>query len=307
MDFLGLELNSSIKNGLSEAMDSGRFPHAAVIEGGSHSDRLKLARLLAASLVCNGKGEKPCLVCSSCLKSFAAAAGKKKPVLKALEDNLRHPDIAEVEKEKDRVQFGVRVVSPVIENAYIVPNEADLKVYIFPDAEVMTAQAQNAMLKILEEPPGYIRFILLCESRNSLLTTVLSRVACFNLGAVQPETSSRSKKPELARQAAAKLARAITAPRDYDLLIETAVFEKDNQLLELSLAELELIIRDALVVKSGGELLSSSPDAAKVLAKALPVPRLLNLAEEVRKLDDAVKRSCNNTLLISRLCSRLRA
>lgn len=117
----------------------------------------------------------------------------------------------------------------------------------------------------------------------------------------------RAKKTELAAQTAAEMAVALTAPHDYELLKKTAVFEKDKSLPALCLPELELMVRDALILQiSGGECFSASPQAAQVLAEKLSREKLLQLIDEIRLLIEATQRSANNNLLITRICSRLR-
>lgn len=308
MKFHNLELNSRLKCSLSELVDSGRLPHAIIIEGGRRDTRVKLARLLAASLVCVSDEDRPCAVCSACVKAFGEKAGAKKSASdKLLAKKLQHQDISELEKEKDRKRFSIKIIRDIRREAYILPGEAKVKVYILLESHLMTPEAQNALLKILEEPPSYLCFILECSSKNMLLQTILSRCVCFSLGQLELGDGVREKKLELAAQTAEDMALAITAPHEYELLKKTAVFEKKNDLLALCLPELELIVRDALVLQAGGkETFSASPKAATVLAKDLTQAKLFKLIEEIRLLYEATLRSANNNLLITLTCSRLR-
>ena len=289
-------------------IDAGKLPHAIILEGGNADNRVKLARLLAAALVCKAAHDRPCKACAACVKSFGAKLEDKKFAgEKLLSQPLHHADISEIQKEKDRKQFSVKVIRILRKEAYIVPNEADAKVYILLEAQLMNEQAQNAFLKVLEEPPGYICFIMECTSKNILLPTVLSRAACFSLGQLDLTDGIRAKKTKLAAQTAAEMAVALTAPHDYELLKKTAVFEKDKSLPALCLPELELMVRDALILQiSGGECFSASPQAAQVLAEKLSREKLLQLIDEIRLLIEATQRSANNNLLITRICSRLR-
>ena len=308
MNFQNLELNSRLKQSLSELVDAGKLPHAIVIEGGSTDTRVKLARLLAASLVCTSNEDRPCTICPACIKVFGGRSGTKKFAgEKLLAEKTQHPDIGEVEKEKDRKRFSIDIIRTIRREAYIIPNESKVKVYVLLESHLMTTEAQNALLKILEEPPPYLCFILECTSKNLLLPTVLSRATCFSLG--QPELGDgvRAKKMELAAQLAEELALAITAPHEYELLKKTAAFEKKNDLLALCLPELELMVRDALVLQAGGKtMFSASPRAAAVLAKDLTQAKLFKLIQEIRLLYEATLRNANNNLLITLTCSRLR-
>lgn len=308
MNFHNLKLNSRLKSSLSELVDSGKLPHAIIIEGGSTDTRIKLARLLAASLVCVAEKDRPCAVCSACAKAFGEKVGAKKSTSdKLLAQKLQHQDISEIEKEKDRKSFSIKIIRDIRREAYIIPLEAKAKVYILTESHLMTSEAQNALLKILEEPPPYLCFILECTSKDLLLQTVLSRSACFSLGQLELGDGVREKKLELAAQTAEEIALAIVAPHEYELLKKTAVFEKNKSLLPLCLPGLELIVRDALVLQAGGrKTFSASPKAAAVLAGGLTQAKLFKLIEEIRLLYEATRRSANNNLLMTLTCSRLR-
>lgn len=309
MNFQKLELNNRLKLSISELVDSGKLPHAIVIEGGSEDTRVKLARLLAASLVCTSSKNRPCTLCPACVNVFGGRSGSKKFAgEKLLAQKIQHPDISEFEKEKNRKQFSIKIVRDHIrKEAYIIPNGAGAKVFILLESHLMTTQAQNALLKILEEPPSYLCFILECTSKSLLLPTVLSRATCFSLGQLELGDGVRAKKMELAAQTAEEIALAITAPHEYELLKKTAVFEKNKNLLALCLPELELIVRDALVLQAAGKETFSAPSkAAEILAKDLSQVRLFKLIKEIRLLYEATLRNANNNLLITLTCSRLR-
>ncbi|MEI6578061.1 MAG: DNA polymerase III subunit delta' C-terminal domain-containing protein [Eubacteriales bacterium] len=308
MDFQSMNLNSKLKRSLSETVDAGKLPHAIILEGGSSAARIKLARLLAATLLCSSLGERPCMTCSACIKAFGSWLNNKKYVgEKLLSEKLNHPEVSEITKEANKVQFGINPIRVMRSEAYIVPNEADVKVYILSDAHLLNVQAQNAFLKILEEPPSYIYFILECTSKSIFLPTVLSRAVVFNLGQIEQGEGATSKKIEKAKTAATDMAIAIMAPKDYELLKCVAIFEKDKALVKLCLPMLELIFRDALVMKLGNcEPLSGSPEIAQELAQKFSSEKLIKLIDETRKLLEAAERSTNHNLLITLMCSRLR-
>lgn len=156
---------------LAADIDAGGFPHALVLEGPQGSGRRTLARLLAKAAVCQGAGDKPCGVCPGCVK--AAAGG--------------HPDIIEVGGDGSARSFHIDAVRAVREDAYVLPNEAPRRAILLIGAHNMTEQAQNALLKILEEPPSHVVFLLTCDNRAQLLPTVQSRSVCIPLGGVPEE------------------------------------------------------------------------------------------------------------------------
>ena len=171
MRFEGFAGNEAAKRQLAADIDAGRFPHALVLEGPQGSGRRTLARLLAKAAVCQGAGDKPCGVCPGCVK--AAAGG--------------HPDIIEVGGDGSARSFHIDAVRAVREDAYVLPNEAPRRAILLIGAHNMTEQAQNALLKILEEPPSHVVFLLTCDNRAQLLPTVQSRSVCIPLGGVPEE------------------------------------------------------------------------------------------------------------------------
>ena len=109
---------------------------------------------------------KPCGRCINCLKARSDS----------------HPDIKIFEPDPKTNNFKVETVREIRSDAYIVANEADRKVYILKDAQNMLVPAQNALLKVLEEPPEGVCFLLLTDDKNVFLQTVLSRCAVFSQG-----------------------------------------------------------------------------------------------------------------------------
>ena len=155
MSFDGLLGNEQLKANLNRSIQSGRISHFYLISGPAGSGRHTLARLLAAAILCQGSG-KPCLSCNPCRK--------------VLENS--HPDFITVE-DPDHKNVAVKIVRQFREDVFIRPNESDHKIYLFP--QELGIEGQNALLKILEEPPKYGVFILLTDNPEKLLPTVRSR------------------------------------------------------------------------------------------------------------------------------------
>lgn len=319
-DFVG---NEQAKALLGAAVDSGRLPHALLIEGPRGSGRKRLAHLFAKAAVCRGD-DKPCGVCSQCRKAQTG-----------------HPDITMLRGDGSAKSLSVAIIRELREQAAVVPNEADHKIAILADADCMNVQAQNALLKILEEPPPYMLFVLTAQSRTQFLPTVQSRCVCISLLGV-PEAQAlpilRERLPALDEQellmrtrlfsgcigavidslddetfartveVIKAIASAITAPTELELMKATAPLEKDKLLTDTVLGGLLLVLRDALTLSAGGRTtVGVSPDIAVALSKSLTRPRLIACLEVVEDLQVSRRRNINQTLAITLLCARLRA
>lgn len=316
--------NERAKQLLSATLTASSFPHAILIEGPVGSGRRTLARLIAAAAVCTGGDELPCGECPACRK---AARGV-------------HPDITEIDGDGGARSFHIDTVRTLREDAYVLPNEAPRRVFLLADIQNMTEQAQNALLKILEEPPASVVFILTCERRSQVLETVLSRVFTVTLGGVSQAEAlpilqqklPDTPKEDLLRAAqlfggvigqaieglsdgsyrdtlelVPKIGKAIVAPTELQLLKATAPLEKNKEAADAVLCGLQLLFRDALVLKSGGgTLISTDPDAATHLSRTLTQVQLLSLLSEIEELQISRQRNINYTLFLTVLCARLR-
>lgn len=159
--------NSALRHRFGEDARLGRFPHACILEGARGTGKHTIAKMTAAALVCEAKNDDaapiPCLKCPNCKKVL----------------EQKFPDLITVGRENGRATIGIETVRFLKEDVHIVPNDADAKIYIIEDADLMTPQAQNAFLLTLEEPPSYVHFILLCEHAEFLLETIRSRAPIF--------------------------------------------------------------------------------------------------------------------------------
>lgn len=155
-DIIGEE---DIKGHLQKAIRLDKVSHAYIFHGEKGCGKKMTAKTFAMALLCETGGEEPCNVCRSC-----------KQVL-----NGNHPDLKVVTHEKPN-SIGVDEIRAQINgDIAIKPYQSDRKIYIVPDAEKMTQQAQNAILKTLEEPPAYAVIMLLTTSTEVMLKTIMSR------------------------------------------------------------------------------------------------------------------------------------
>ena len=287
--FSSLPIGDALKSTFAELIKKERLPHAILLDGGDEISRNSTAFFLAASFVCENE-DKPCGHCVNCTKA----------------ENGIHPDIIVSDpKELNEKTFKIALVRDIKSDAFILPNEAAKKVYILKQADKMNIQAQNALLKILEEPPAYVRFILECESRAAMLETVMSRVTAFSLGAggIVLSDALIQKADELA----GRLAEALMNPAELEFMRLTAELEKEKDLLEALLPSLSLIFRDAAVLNAGGKvILSTHCETSRRLASKFPIKSLTALVGNCEHFSECINKNANKNLLITRFCSVIR-
>ncbi len=138
--------------------------HAYIITGGNRSTREARALTLAMAYVCQGEN-KPCGICMHCQK-----------VNKGI-----HPDVIILSPLEGKREILVDQTRALRSDAYIQPNEAARKVYLIHPADSMNEAAQNTLLKVLEEGPSYVSFLLLCAQTGCLLDTIRSRCEILSL------------------------------------------------------------------------------------------------------------------------------
>ncbi len=286
MNFFGVQVNDSLERSLRLALEAGKLPHAVLFEGGSAQDRMTLAKHLAAALVCVSQGEKPCTQCIHCRKALGGT----------------HPDVETCTADEKSKIFRVDTVRKIIENSLLLPNEAEKKVFIIDNIHTMNDSAQNAFLKVLEEPPKHVSFIALCPDKSSLLPTVLSRVTVFRLG-----ESVDGEENEKALHAAVEVARAVTGTNELDIVVAAAVFEKEKDLIGAALPIIEDIFAAALRIKCGADTAQEKYEGVDtLLSSRLTQARLVSLIEAVGELMKSRQANTNKNLLITRLCMLLR-
>lgn len=224
MNLSDLPVGEGVRRRLEAA--TNRLSHAYVISGPSGSGKHALADRLAAAYVCSGAGEKPCGVCANCRKA---------------KGNI-HPDIIRLTIPEGKRSILVEQIRGLRADAYVRPNEAERKVFLVEDAQAMNESAQNALLKVLEDGPGYLSFLLLTENPQQLLPTIRSRCETLSL------TCSSENTPvpdEELRQMAQELADLLTdgnelARMEYIVGLENKKWEKDDLLAYFDAVEAAL-------------------------------------------------------------------
>lgn len=322
MNFDGFAGNEKIKRQLTFLTETGRLPHAIVIEGEEGLGKRTLAKELALNLFCINKENSPCKTCPQCIK-----------VIKGI-----HPDIYEFTATGAVNSFPVKEVRNIVEDAVISPNEADYKIYILGNCHSMSAYAQNALLKVLEEPPSYAVFILTVNNKSALLETVLSRSVVITLQGVNAtegadyitshfenidydealsaleiwggnigktvESLADGRLSKIST-VAGDIASAMLSDNEYDLIRACSVFSGDRDMIIAVMGLLKSVFRDALFYESG-KLVSGFSEAAKKLHNNLSREMLCELISACERLKYLASCNANNNLLITKIPYELR-
>lgn len=253
LSFDALRLPAALRRDITGAL-AARFPQTVLIAGpeeGAHA----LGLTLAAALLCEHGA--PCGACLSCHK---------------VETGI-HPDLIVVDEEGE---IKIETARQIRREASILPNDGTRKVFLIGHAERMNVPSQNALLKVLEEPPRYCFFILLTTQPDRILETILSRCTRYQLPPDE-EAPDESLLPKLA-----PYLRALAEGSEIGLMRAAVGLEKlTRPQMKAWLALLQTALRDAVFAgeRLGAPLLPAVSDETRAIAGRLTTERLTALYE----------------------------
>lgn len=325
MSELNIIGNARAVSAVSSMIDSGRIPHSIVICGEKGLGKKTLAKYIAAKLLCSGNN-KPCGECKSCKM--------------LIHDN--HPDFIRVSPSLKsggyRLEDDLR---PIVSDAYIMPNESAYKVYLIADMDKTMPASQNALLKIIEEPPDHTVIILTAASKEYFLPTIISRVITLEMTEISHEDCRNylkgntsyneveintavsamggnigrcleffgSKTLGMAISVTKDIAQAIIAKNEYETL--KAMWKLDGN-KELAVTVWELLIqlcRDAVMIKLGADehLLGFDKELASKLSSAISSRRLSSLCEVFEKYITRLGTNANLALCLNSISAEIKS
>ena len=322
MDYKDIVGHELVVQSLKRSVKNNNISHFYLFEGEGGLGKRTLGRTFAKTLLCEEKGEEPCNSCSSCIKF----------------DHLNHPDYHEIEPEKGIIRKGQ--VEEIIRGMSMSPFGGDRKVFLMDQAHLMNKEAQNAMLKSLEEPPIYVHMILVTSSSKNLLPTIVSRGQQIRFGQipislvaeylVQREGMATEEARFLAEFSKGSLGRAVQLCssedffqiRDWiielmDLLIRgeswkifsaverfTEEKERVQELLDIML----FWFRDLMVYKSTGDLsLVINSDKEKLLSEQsfLDLDRINDIIKKIQDTSMNLQLNVNYQLSIETMLFKI--
>lgn len=281
------------KDGLKQRLDciaaKGRLSHAILLSGYEGCGKKSLARYIAMLFLCENNACGQCATCRNI-------------------EHDGHPDVIFVKAQCDG-KYNMDKFREVMRGTVVKPNNGDLKIYVFEEADTMLPQHLNALLKIIEEPPEHLRFIFTCENTSLIPETILSRVTEFEVpdtgvrdcmqclvdGGVDPKQAQ-----ELSEMFAGNISkcRAVLDGGSETKLIETArnaaaaIGGRDKFGVAAALAEqsgraefaqvmeyLARILRDALALRCGGEAEFFGKKEARKIAESFSESEILTMLD----------------------------
>ena len=293
---------------VEKMLAADRLPHAVVIEGPEGSGRKTLARFLAKAAACTG-GDRPCGACDACRRES-------------------NPDVIERIEEKSIIP--VDAVRALRAQAQEKPVCSAGRVFLIPDAQRMNPQAQNALLKVLEEPPAGAVFLLTCEYARQLLDTVVSRAVVLSLTPPAREEVIEAvlrARPSLDRgtvdaafagtvgrtlarldgasgfDALAREAAALLGSEEWKLHRLLRPLEKDRPAQKGLARAMSVLFHDALAVRYGAP--RGEDEVTRLLAKKWTSGQLLALAQVCDSAAEDAERNLGGGLFVAIFCARL--
>ncbi len=322
MLFESLYGHETVKETLGRAIARDRISNAYVFEGLKGVGKKLCAKLFAQSLVCQTKD-----ACGKCPMCIQARAGTL-------------PDIITLKRDKDKASVGVdNVREQIIAEVYLKPKTSPYKIFIIEQGDELSIEAQNALLKVLEEPPAYVTFIICVTSKEKLLSTVLSRsqvVTFFPLGTelvcdylVKNCNVAQSTAETVAKlsQGSIGVAQELFSNPDKQARIEKSIEclinlkknslrlremveflteEKEN--IEEIIDYLMTFLRDCVMVKTNLEascVFSDKVSAIRVFTADISKKKLISAFDKLNKLKISLKQNLNFNATVSEAVMRI--
>lgn len=298
------------------AIANGTVHHFYILEGPKGVGKKTLARYVARMIHCTG-AEKPCGVCPACFKHLGGS----------------HPDFSVVYEESDKGNISVDTIRRVSEDIYVKPLLADKKIYLIDDSKPFGVEAQNAFLKVLEEPPDYTVIFLCATNAKALLPTVLSRAVVMRVDPCSEGEITQYLKNNFPNVGNTKLIASLSGgiigtAEDmasgseyfearkalYDILSKNGselilglekYFTKNKENIYRSVNLLLSWLRDAICLKNGGVPINSDYESEIMqFAKQHEMSEIIAIADEATDIGQRFKKGNNLSLWIIDLLTK---
>lgn len=309
--------NENIKIQLADYIQNRNLPHAIIIDGIKGTGKKTLANIISEYCVCLNNRNKPCHTCKGCIKA----------------QHHSHPDIYIIDGMASGA-LSIDNIRKMRSDVYIKPNEAPTKVYMIFDCDKMLPSAQNALLKILEEPPGNTIFILTVTSANMLLNTVRSRSTIFSLSPAEINAAAKyvhhikgsdfdyclslsescggnigmmlqkfGNSANEAKELSDSIIKAMVLSFEYPLLCLTNKISSSRDFAAEVLENMLETASEAIEISYG---ISSSSTAAAELARRFSKKRLISIIQKIQRARNILNTNVNLNFFSTWLSSVLK-
>lgn len=314
--------NAQLRADLQRMRRENHLPHALLLHGERGCGKKLLAKWFSMLVLCEHPADAPCGQCRTC---------------RLIREDA-HPDVLTAEHSGKKMGFSVETVREIRREASVLPNSGAMRVFLFPDADGMSVQAQNALLKSVEEPPAHACFVFTAETLGALLPTLLSRMTAK---AVFPVTESEcvtaltqrsydgaeiqaavsrfggnigrciayleDEMQRTAADTAAALTAALAQMNEYAILQLLTAAATDKDLLRRTLELLDMQICDAAVFSLEGDFKRHGCDraAAEALSKRLSPRRAMRMHGAITEAFADLESNVGAALTVTALCAAL--
>ena len=301
---------------MEEVLERERLPHAVLIQGEEGLGKKTFARLFAGEILALGREE-----------------GAKAHIRDQVEREA-HPDFVSVVPEGGARSFHIDAIRALLEGLYLAPNQSRYRVYLLAESHRMTEQAQNALLKSLEEPPGHVVFLLTCDDGASLLPTLLSRSYCLRLAPVGQEECRQALEEAYPGETGEALERAAflaggnigragklltdegsraaleqafallagaAQGSEYEILAALAPMEKSRALAVAGMEQTQRLLGGVLREKAG-QSAGEAPKEVKQLAGGMSFPKILRLYDGAGRALEMLNGNVSQALALESFC-----
>lgn len=320
--------NETLKKTLSSDLASRKSAHAYILEGPEGSGKHTAALYICAAVLCENRNDvtKP-LPCGSCITCRKVLSGKSVDIMTVSND--------------DKASIGVDDIRAVRSSLYVTPNDGDYKFYIIENAHLMTPQAQNALLLSLEDPPDFVKFLLLANDSSFLLETVRSRAPVIKTELFQSEfiekyltdfyknecidhekivfashlshgSIGQAKKLYKSGDAEMQLYKTaeefvkviLSGSRSEAVVFVSSKFPKERIKVREILSLSRFALRDMISSKKGGDLLFyGTKEGVPAFAKKVSQRRILDLTDDISKAEISITSNASQLpILLSLIC-----
>ena len=297
----------------------GRIPHAIIITGNKGVGKRTFADYAAMLMMCGKKGAEPCMDCIECRR---------------IEEHI-HPDVSYPLREMKTGKYNVDDLGEFMNGCYKIPNDSDIRICIFEDADTMNVFCQNALLKFIEEPLPFNRFIFTVSDKNRILETIHSRVTEIRIGEADKDeclaalydngidygegeklfrtfggnigTCLNAHEDEAAliiHNLAERISEAVCEKSEYECLSAFSSIKTREELGEVLRLTAD-VFANAAAIAAGGRPYGFFPPCSEQISERMTIKKLMLLSETATEMYKSIDSNPNVGLYAANCCGRM--